>query len=176
MITDSQWNSFLHLSPGDFQYPAGLQFSIVSALDRFIGQIGSKPEIISDYREGDPRQHGKGLAIDTAWPGQNPLEVNQAALDSHLFSGVGIYVNPAGVASHHFDTRVERSVDAPARWGGVIEHPVQADGSVGKAIEYTTMQAVIDQIKKNLGGTTNVVAMVLIGIGLWLILRSGHSS
>ena len=176
MLTDSQWNSLLHLHPGDFQHPDGLQFSIVSALDRFIGQIGAKPEILSDYRAGDPRQHGKGLAIDTAWPGQNPLELNQAALDSHLFSGVGIYVNPAGVASHHFDTRVERSVDAPARWGGIIEHPTQANGSVGTTIDYTTMQAVIDQIKKNLGGAMNVGMMVLIGIGLWLILRSGHSS
>ena len=155
MITDAQWNSLLYLKKGNFPTPDAMQWSIVSALDQFIGREGSRPEIISTYRPGDPRQHGKGTAIDTAWPGANPLQINQDALDSKLFSGVGVYINPAGVASHHFDTRTDRTTTNPARWGGIIEHPTDpATGEVSKSITYTTMQAVLDLIKKNVTPAT----------------------
>jgi hypothetical protein len=170
MITDQQWNSLLHLSKSQFDYPDNMQWSIVAALDQFIGIVGSRPEILSTYRPGDPRQHGKGTAIDTAWAGANPLEINQAALDSKLFSGIGVYINPAGVASHHFDTRTDRTVENPARWGGVIEHPTDPDtGTVGKSIIYTSMQDVLDLIKKKLGGATSTALIVLIAIGLILL-------
>jgi len=173
MLTDDQWNSLLYLKSSDFQHPEGMQFSIVGALDQLIGQIGSKPQLLSDYRAGDPRQHGKGLAVDTYWPGQDPTVINQAALDSHLFSGVGVYVNEGGVASHHFDTRVDRTVINPATWGGLITHPVNPDtGQAQEAINYVSMADVLEVIKKNIGGATNVVLMVLIGIGVYLILKN----
>lgn len=178
MLTSEQWNSLLYLKPSDFQHPDGMQFSVVSALDQFIGRIGVKPQLLSDYRAGDLRQHGKGLAVDTYWPGQDPAAINQAAINSQLFSGIGVYVNEGGVASHHFDTRLERSLSNPATWGGIITHPLNPDtNQVQEAINYVGMADVLDLIKKNAGGATNVVLMALIVIGAYLILRNigGHS-
>jgi hypothetical protein len=166
-LTPDQWKSLLHLKPSDFKRPEQLQFSIVQALDRFISIIGSKPVIVSDYRPGDPRQHGLGLAIDTTWPGQDPVIVNSKALESRLFSGIGIYWNDVNVASHHFDTRTNRTTTNPARWGAYITHPYdQASGGHVAKYEYTTMETILEMVKKK--GVP--IALSLIGFGLLLYL------
>lgn len=171
MIQSDQWNSLLHLKRSDFKYPDQLDWSIVRALDVFISIAKSKPQILSDYRPGDPRQHGKGRAIDTAWPGADPLEINRRAMGSNLFSGVGIYVNEQGVASHHFDTRTDRTPAKPATWGGVIKHEYnEATNSTDKTIAYASMAGVIDLIKKKLGNPANVALMVLFVLITWAVI------
>lgn len=169
-IAPEQWNRLLHLKPVDFKYPDRLDYSIVFALDRFTALIGSKPVIMSDFRPGDPRQHGIGRAIDTTWPGVDPVFINQKALESQLFSGVGLYWNDVQVASHHFDTRTNRTITAPARWGAYISHPYdQATGHNVAKYEYTTMDSILDMIKKK--GVIAGSFLIVFGLFLYLALK-----
>ena len=71
-----------------------------------------KPIIIhSSYREGDPRYHGKGEAVDIHIKGISLLCAYALANESGLFGGIGVYPkwNNPGL---HLDMRPER-----ARWG-----------------------------------------------------------
>lgn len=166
MITDDQWKSLVYLQPSDFKNPDGLDFSIVQALDNFIHTVGSRPIFLSDWRPYDPEnpnsRHYYGDAIDTTWPGRDPLQIRQQAIDSRLFSGVGIYYNDAGVASFHFDTRPNRTKEDPALWGGLITHPYSPQvGDHVRKTDYTTAQAVVDVIKKN--GASAVLILFVSG-------------
>jgi hypothetical protein len=170
-LTAEQWKSLLYLKPSDFKNPGGLQFSIVSSLNRFIGQIGSRPVILSDYRQGDPKTHGQGLAIDTSWPGLSPLLVHSKAMSFPEFGGVGVYVNELGVASFHFDTRQTTIRDyGPDRWGGIITHPL--DSTTGEHVrrtEYVSANIVLDILKKK--GVLPTISLFALGLIIYLIMR-----
>ena len=171
MITQGEWQSLLHLQPSHFRYPNNMEIDVVRGLDILIGAIGVRPIILSDYRPGDKKQHGKGRAIDTTWPGAEPMAVWDKAHKSRLFSGLGIYTNEGGYVSFHFDTRTERTVDRPATWGGQITHPFdpEVNGHI-KRTEYTTVDAVIDQIKKK--GTTVIAVLASLSFAIYLITRN----
>lgn len=173
MITAEQWASLIHLKRSDFKYPDKMEWSIVRALDIFISSAKTRPQIIDDYRPGDPRQHGLGRAIDTVWPGADALDINRRALRANLFSGIGLYVNEAGAASHHFDTRTNRTTAQPATWGGIIEHPFdEASGKSLKQITYTTLQAVVDLVKKSAGTFGSLALMALVAYFLYRIFTN----
>jgi len=172
-MLSKQWDNLLHLQPSYFQYPNEMDFSIVSALDRFIELAGSMPLNLSDYRPGDPRQHGLGRAIDTTWPNRDPLEIWNLARQSHLFSGLGIYLNDRGVVSFHFDTRADRAPDDPALWGDFITHSFdESTNSNVRQDEYTIAASVIDVIKKN--KATNILVAASLMFGLYLLSRGGR--
>ncbi len=170
MLTDRQWDSLIYLRPSDFKRPDGLQFSIVQALDRFIGKIGSRPEILSDYRPGDPLTHGDGLAVDTTWPGVDSLRVYSKAIAFPAFQGVGVYINELGVVSFHFDTRLKTiRIDEPDRWGGVITHPLNtATGQYVRRTEYVGASTVLDMIKKK--SIVTIIFLGLCGYGIYLYI------
>lgn len=169
-LTPEQWASLVYLRPSDFTHPDGLRYSIVRELDRFIGQVGSRPVILSDYRPGDERTHGQGLAIDTTWPGADPLKVHGAAMAWAGFGGVGIYTNEVGAVSFHFDTRQDTMRDyGPDQWGGIITHPL--DGRTNehvKRIEYVGANTVLDIIKKNVQPVT--ISLLGLAFVLWWML------
>ena len=96
MLSVAEWNSLIYLKPSDFKKPDGLQFSIVQALARCTGKIGSRPQILSDYRPGDPLTHGAGLAVDSIWPGVDSIRVYNKAISFPPFQGVGVYINELG--------------------------------------------------------------------------------
>jgi len=169
MITPLEWAQLSFLKRTDFVSPDKLELSIVKALDGFIDVMKLKPDILSDYRAwtaSNPNsQHSRGLAIDVAFGALNPLDTLAAAEKSRLFDGIGIYRNEKGAVSFHFDKR-----GSQARWGGVITHSADPDtGKAVKIIEYVSLQAVIDLIKKNLPYVGLTVA--LLGFMLWLILK-----
>jgi len=173
MILSKQWASLLFLEPSFFQYPYEMDFSIVSALDRFIELVGSMPLNLSDYRPGDPRQHGLGRAIDTTWPNRDPLEIWNLARQSHLFSGLGIYLNDRDVVSFHFDTRADRTPDDPALWGDFITHSFdESTNSSVRQDEYTIAASVIDVIKKK--SLTEFLVAASLMFGLYLLSRGGR--
>ncbi len=162
MLTASQWNEMLYLKPSDFKHSDGLQYSIVKNLDRFIGLVGSMPVILSDYRENDPKTHGKGIAIDTTWAGINPIEILKLAESSQKFGGIGVYINEADAVSFHFDTRPFKINGEPARWGGIITHPYDNDtGDHIRRTEYVGMSLVTDLIKKKEVGV--IISLLLLG-------------
>lgn len=167
MIQSEQWQSLLHLQPSDFSYPDKLDWSMVSALDQFISLVGSRPQILDDWRSSDPQnpksQHLVGKAVDTTWPGKDSIAVLNLALESRLWTGVGMYVNEMSAVSFHFDTR-----DGLATWGGVITHPYDSSqGKPVKRIEYTALATVVNIVKKNILPLTTV--LILCGLGLWIL-------
>jgi hypothetical protein len=178
MPTTAEWNSLIYLKPEDFsgKNPDGLRFSILQKLDRFIHTVGSRPVILSAYRPGDPKAHGYGEAIDTTWPGQDPLKINQMALDSGLFKGVGIYVNEIGAASHHFDDWDKRTGTDPATWGGIITHPIDStSGQHVRVTQYVTMTDVVTIIKKKLWQVATSPVGLLLAALLLIGLLKGRS-
>lgn len=166
MLTISQWNALLYLKPSDFKKPDGLEYSIVKNLDRFIGIVGSMPVILSDFRVNDPKTHGKGIAIDTTWPGIEPIEILELAESQRMFGGIGVYINEADAVSFHFDTRPFKANGEPARWGGIITHPYDNDsGDHIRRTEYVGMSLVTDLIKKKEVGL--IILLLLSGLLLW---------
>lgn len=173
MITQQQWSSLQRVKRSWFKYPDNLDWSIVSAFDRFAVSVGVNAQVISDYRPGDPRQHGQGRAIDSVWAGLDPLAINSKALASGLFSGVGIYSNEQGVASHHFDTRTDRTTGNPAVWGGLITHPFDPEkNSNVKTITYVGMAQVVDFLKKSLAKPGTLIILALFAFVIWLVTQS----
>jgi hypothetical protein len=165
----AQWHSLLYLQPERFSYPYELDFSVVVGLDKLIPVVGSRPEILSDYRAGDTGQHGFGRAIDTAWPGRDPLEVWNLARTARLFSGLGIYWNDLGSASFHFDTRLTRTVDNPALWGDYITHPYNpATDAHERVDDYTSADVILSMIAEK----KSVIVPTAIGLTvLYLLTR-----
>lgn len=154
-MNTSEWNTLLYLSPGDFKYPDQMQYSVVKNLDEFIGIVGSRPQILSDYRpgavgpSGGASQHKYGLAIDTTWPGHDPFDIWDKAQSFGKFTGLGIYVNEINAVSFHMDNRTDRSTIDPAIWGATITHPYDpAKGEHVQMNQYTTADAIIDILKK----------------------------
>jgi len=170
-MNSHEWESLIHLKPSMFQYPDKVKFSVVHALDQFVGIIGSKPVIISDYRPGDPKQHGKGLAIDTVWSGIDALTLWGKAIGSKLFNGLGIYLNEKGAISFHFDKRTERTPDNPARWGCFITHPYDPETATHvRADEYTTAEIIISELKKK--GIIVAVGLIAFGYAIYRLLST----
>lgn len=160
------WQFIKNITPSDFNYPEALEFSIVQALDKFIDIIGSKPMVLSDYRPYDPKKptsrHARGKAIDTTWPGADPIVVWDKALESGLFGGLGIYVNPDKAVSFHFDSRDKKADGSVYKWGGIITRPAGQ-----KKIEYTGASVVLKMIPT--GGI--VVVLLIAGYVIWQILK-----
>lgn len=158
MITPTEWASLAHLRPGDFRFPDKLEWSVVSALDRLIGQVGARPVILSDWRpfdENNPNsQHFYGRAIDTTWPGVDPLRISELTESLQPSGGFGAYVNEAGVGSFHHDSRPNR-----ARWGGIITHPISPElGSRVKRIEYTGLGVVLGMLGRGLSAVVEAIS------------------
>ena len=101
------------------------------------------PIILSDYREGDPRTHGKGMAVDTYWPNIDPLVVLEKVKQLNLFGGVGLYLNEKGVVSFHFDIREHKEDGDIYSWGCFI-----TPSGNGREYNYVAMNLVVDDVKK----------------------------
>jgi hypothetical protein len=150
-----------------------MEWSVVKALDDFAVKIGRRPVVLSDFRPFDPAdpnsQHALGRAIDVAFPGADSLLILDLLASARLFSGFGLYTNPSNAQSFHVDTRVNRSVDSPARWGDVIEYVN------GKRVDnYTTLDRVVDLVKKN--SLTLASVVVTFGLVWWLLSRRRRRS
>lgn len=175
MITTEQWNSLLHFKRSDFRYPDKLQWAVVQAVDRLASRLGVKPRIIDDWRpysDNNPgSQHPKGTALDFTLD-MDPIQALASIRASRLFSGIGIYTNEVGAQSFHVDTRANRTVDAPATWGGIITRPVNEAGQHVKRIAYVAMAKVVDMVKKK--SLPVLAALVLIWFG-WMILKPKKS-
>lgn len=118
-VTPVQWRFIQHYSPKEYLYPDRLDYSIVLAMDNLAGLLKIKPQIIDDFRFSDTgSQHEIGRAVDFYVPNLDPLDVLDTIKKSKLFSGIGIYINEAGVVSFHGDTRTDRTTENPALWSG----------------------------------------------------------
>ena len=161
------FTSSLYLQQADFRHPEKMAAQTITSLDRFIGLVGIKPDILSDWRPFDPKspksRHYYGDAVDTAWPGVDPLSVLDLAFKSQLWSGIGIYYNDLHVVSFHFDNRPDASPTDPAKWGAFITHPYDPVKQAHvQNNQYTTMEAVLDVLKKKgIGLSVLLIAFVI---------------
>jgi hypothetical protein len=170
MVTKQQWDSLVVVKKTDFRYPESMAWPIVQNIDRLAQRLESKPMIISDYRPNDLKQHGIGTAVDTVWPGLDPLTVWNEARAMKLFTGLGVYLNQLNAVSFHFDNRLDRTVNNPALWGDFISTVYDPDlGQHVRKDEYTGVDVVIDMIKKKLPGTA--LGLILFALGIWILVK-----
>ena len=116
---------------------------LIRYIDLLAMLLNTRPTILSDYRKGDKKQHGKGLAVDVYWPDLDPLAVLEYVKKLNLFGGIGIYLNEASVPSFHYDIRPHKYDGSIATWYGCIYH---INGQ--KHIEYLALQEGIDRIER----------------------------
>lgn len=125
-----------------YHYPDKVDDRAKRYLDVLIYVLNAEPIILSDFREGDPKEHGKGHAIDTTWPTVPPLHVLEVSKDLNLWGGLGIYINEIGAASFHHDIRPHKPDGSIAKWGCLI-----TPGESKRNYNYTTMERVVEMIK-----------------------------
>lgn len=167
MLTAQEWAALKWVHRNEFDHPDQLHPSVVLKLDALAALLGASPRILSDVRPGEraASQHSPeqgGRAIDTTWPGVDPVRVWNTAKQSYLFSGLGIYLNEQGAVSFHFDTRTDRTPQAPATWGQLIK-----PGPHGERERTETSAAnVLELVKKK----PALLVLPLLTL-LWLLLR-----
>jgi hypothetical protein len=127
----------------NFKYPNKVEPRLKRYLKVVSLFLDVEPIILSDYREGDPRTHGKGMAVDTYWPNIDPLIVLEKVKELDLFGGVGIYLNEKDVVSFHFDIREHKEDGDIYSWGCFI---TSQNGN--REYNYVAMNLVVDKIKQ----------------------------
>lgn len=134
------WSRIKFYEPSDFKHPEKLDHSVVYGIDRLAFVTGKKAIILSDWRlesQFADSLHPYGRAIDFVYPDLNSTDVLNIIRNQKLFSGIGMYVNAAGVVSFHVDTRTDRSPESPATWGAQ-KGPDQTEWV------YTTLRSIAD--------------------------------
>ena len=124
------------------KHPDKVDDRAIRYMDALIYVLQSEPVVLSDFRDGDPKTHGRGLAIDTTWPDIDPIQVLRVSLNLNLWGGVGIYLNEVGYVSLHHDIRDHKPDGSIATWGCLIT----PDGA-GRKYDYTTMDRVTAMIR-----------------------------
>ena len=169
--TSVDWSKIRHYEPSDFNHPEKLDHSVVYGLDRLAFVIGKKAVVLSDWRlksQFSDSMHPYGRAIDFTYPGLDSTEVLNKIRNQKLFTGIGMYVNAAGVVSFHVDTRTDRNPENPATWGarkgpGETEWVYTALRSIYNLVKPAAVQAAIPA----------VIWMFIMGFGIyWLAKRT----
>ena len=113
MTTD--WNKVRFFKRSEFSAPDQLDPLLVYSLDALRDAAGKAIKINSDYRPGDPGQHGLGKAADIVIDGFSVIDQFLLAEKTRLFAGIGIYPfwNRPGI---HVDIRTLRPHEPGARW------------------------------------------------------------
>ena len=70
--------------------PDKMDYALISCLDVLRKSMGTPIYVTSGYRKGDPRSHGKGIAVDVVCPEVNLIDFYLQA-ERGPFSGIGIY-------------------------------------------------------------------------------------
>jgi len=88
---DEQYKTGSGLLKNSFPEPEKMNEALLRMLDRARGIAGVTFTITSSYRPGDPRSHGKGLAVDIRVKGSlQRLQIVQALLQVG-FVRLGVY-------------------------------------------------------------------------------------
>lgn len=141
--TSVDWSRIQFYEPSDFKHPEKLEHSVVYGLDRLAFVLGKKAIILSDWRiksQFPDSMHLVGRAIDFTYPDIDSEKVLDIIRNQKLFSGIGMYVNAAGVVSFHVDTRTDRSPEDPATWGA-------QKGPNETEWVYTTLRSIYDIVR-----------------------------
>lgn len=110
-MQDSDWESIEFFKQSEFNQPNKMEYHFINRLDQFRKMIGKPIIIHSSYREGDPKSHGRGEAVDVHIVGISLLCAYVLASESGLFGGIGVYPNWNNPGLH-LDMRPQK-----ARWG-----------------------------------------------------------
>ena len=109
------WEKVRYFKRSEFQHADKLDPLLIYSLDALRHAAGKSIKINSDYRDGDPGQHGQGKAADIVISGLSVVDQFLLAEKTRLFSGIGIYPfwNMPGI---HVDIRELRPHEQGARW------------------------------------------------------------
>lgn len=122
------WKRIQFFKPKEFRHPEALSLDFLLKMVKLRRFIRSRIIITSDYRQDDPGEHGKGLALDVVVPDYSGSIVDlYFAAERFDFKGIGIYnhweYKGKLVGGLHLDERV---TVINARWIGTRDgyHPL----------------------------------------------------
>lgn len=148
-----------------FEYPVQIHEDTLRAFNEFVGILANADiRVLSDYRPGDPRQHGQGRAIDFEVPNIEPLYVWELLRKARLFSGRGIYLSDKNAVSFHVDTRTDRTVDDPAIWGDVITHGVDPETGLEVRTDHYTTSFEVEGLLRHMKDWNGLMLGLLIAV------------
>ena len=109
------WEKVRYFKRHEFHDADKLNPLLIYSLDALRHAAGKPIKINSDYRPGDPGQHGLGKAVDIVIGGLHVVDQFLLAEKTRLFSGIGIYPhwNRPGI---HVDIRTLTPHEPGARW------------------------------------------------------------
>ena len=109
------WEKVRYFKRHEFHDADKLNPLLIYSLDALRHAAGKPIKINSDYRPGDPGQHGLGKAADIVISGFSVVDQFLIAEKTRLFSGIGIYPywNSPGI---HVDIRTLKPHEPGARW------------------------------------------------------------
>lgn len=133
----SDWLYIKHFKPSEFNQPNKLNFQLLREVDA-LRNMCKKPIYVTpdgSYRKGDPREHGKGNALDVVCPDVELMEFYLLA-ERFKFNGIGVYPkwkwNNETVGGLHLDVR-KLAHPYGARWMGL---------KIDNANQYITLNTV----------------------------------
>jgi len=109
------WEKVRYFKRHEFHDADKLDPLLIYSIDALRDAAGRSIKINSDYRPGDPGQHGLGRAVDIVISGLHVVDQFLLAEKTRLFSGIGIYPhwNRPGI---HVDIRTLQPHEPGARW------------------------------------------------------------
>ena len=116
-MTELEWDAFRFFRPEEFDHPEEMSPVLLRRLDMIRGMAGEAIHITSDFRPGDLRAHGKGVAVDIS----DNLEgkpVNSGWRYRVLNAAFATGVKRIGVYDRHIHLDVSRDLPDRVCWWG----------------------------------------------------------
>ena len=119
-MTAEDWTHILYFKPENFTEPDKMKFRTINALDMVRHEAGVPIYVSSSYRDGDPRAHGAGYAVDIT---------DDLHHDGVKGRWVWLVVNAAikfgfnriGVYNAHVHLDMDPNLPPDVMWGGESE-------------------------------------------------------
>lgn len=106
-----------HFAPSEFNEPDKMETQLLLALDETRRKAGQPIYVTSSYREGDPKSHGRGWAVDIA-ESLDGRAVSSAWRYAVVRAALGSGFRRIGVYDRHVHLDMDPDLPSPVMWWG----------------------------------------------------------
>lgn len=109
------WREIDHFRPSEFNEPDEMDPEFVAVLDQIRAFAGVTIYVTSSFRRGDPRSHGRGLAVDIS-DNRRGVPVSSRWRYQVLAAALRAGVRRVGVYDRHLHLDVDTSLPQDVAW------------------------------------------------------------
>jgi len=109
------WSSVEHFGPDEFTEPDEMDPDFVATLDRVRAFAGVPIHITSSFRRGDPKSHGRGLAVDIA-DNRTGVELTSRWRYRVLAAAFRAGIRRVGIYDRHIHLDIDPSLPQDVAW------------------------------------------------------------